>query len=312
MNKNIKICFMGTPIFGANVLKRLIDEYQVVLVVTQPDKKGKRGNELIASPVKILAQSFNIPIFQPEKIKEDFSEMTKYDFDFLVTAAYGQFIPLDVLHLAKFLTLNVHGSLLPKYRGGAPIQRAIQNGDPYLGVSIIRTIMKMDAGVVYKQSTVECKKDDTTESMADKLSKVGAEDLIGVINAFYSGNTPVEMHQTIDEVTFAYNISKEEETLNFKEDAYELANKIRAFYPDPLTNFTMNGVTYIVYKAEAFESDSVAEPGTILNNESALLIKCGHGALSLLIIQSPSKKAMPIKDFLNGKRSLFPVGRKIE
>ena len=133
MNKDIKICFMGSPLFGRNVLEKLIEEFNVVLVVSQPDSYTKGGRVVIEQPVKVLAKEHNIPVFQPIDIKTDYSVMLKYDFDYIVTAAYGQFIPRKVLELPRIKTLNVHGSNLPKYRGGAPIQRAILNGDSFLG-----------------------------------------------------------------------------------------------------------------------------------------------------------------------------------
>ncbi|MCB9498801.1 MAG: methionyl-tRNA formyltransferase [Bacillales bacterium] len=311
MNKKIKICFMGTPEFGANVLKKLIENYTVVLVVTQPDKKGKRGSELLFSPVKELALSYDLPIFQPEDIRNDFNMMKEYDFDFLVTAAYGQFIPLDVLHLAHFLTLNVHGSLLPKYRGGAPIQRAIEAGDKYLGVTIMRTILKMDAGVMFKQSKILLEDDDTFATMIEKLSKKGAEDLLEVIDKFYSGEEIEGIHQNVDEISFAYNIKKEECLLDFNSDALTLHNKIRAFNPNPLTFFNYKSESYKVYKSEVIENDDLVSPGTIIDNNKKLVIKCMKNALSIKEIQSPGKKAMDISSFLNGKRDLFKIGEII-
>lgn len=311
MNKNIRICFMGTPTFGKNVLEKLIEEFSVVLVVTQPDKKGKRGNDLIISPVKELAIKNNIPVFQPTSIKEDFSMMKEFEFDFLVTAAYGQFIPLDVLHTPKFLTLNVHGSLLPKYRGGAPIQRAIENGDEYLGVSIMRTILKMDAGVIYKQSTVKLEENDNYGTMIEKLSIIGREDLVETINKFYSGEEVEAIHQNISEVCYAYNIEKNEELLDFTLSARSLFNKIRAFNPNPLTYFTHNGVNYKIYDSSVVNNDEDIPTGTILDNVKVLTIKCQQNALCILKIQAPGKNVMDIKDFLNGKRKEFKIGSTI-
>ena len=302
---------MGTPEFGRNVLKKLIENYTVVLVVTQPDKKGKRGSELLFSPVKQLALSYNLPIFQPEDIRNDFEKMKEYDFDFLVTAAYGQFIPLDVLHLAHFITLNVHGSLLPKYRGGAPIQRAIEAGDKYLGVTIMRTILKMDAGVMFKQSQVLLEDDDTFGTVIDKLSKKGAEDLIEIIDRFYKGEEIEGIHQNVDEISFAYNIKKEECLLDFNCDAKVLHNKVRAFNPNPLTFFNYKGESYKVYKTEVIEIDDDKASGTIIENNKSLVIKCEKNALSIKEIQAPGKKVMDISAFLNGKQDLFKIGEII-
>lgn len=310
MNKEIKICFMGTPRFGEIVLQKLIEDYTVVLVVTQPDKPGKRGKGLVEPPVKILAEKNGIPVFQPDSIKTDFSKMTEYSFDFLITAAYGQFIPLDVLHLPKIMTLNVHGSLLPKYRGGAPIQRAIENGDKYLGVSIMRTIMKMDAGVVYKQEKVECGPLDTFGTMSEKLANTGSRLLLEVIEDMYGGLPISQTHQDVNEVTFAYNIEKEEEKLDFSEEAVKLVNKIRAFNPSPLTYFIKDNVSYKVY--EAYVAMGMAKPGEILANDKELLIGAGKDLIGINIIQAPGKKPMDIQSFLNGNRMSFKVGDKVE
>lgn len=304
---------MGTPLFGKNVLEKLIEEFDVVLVITQPDKRGKRGSDLIESPVKILAKQKNISIFQPVSIKEDYSEMTNYNFDFLVTAAYGQFIPLDVLHLPKVMTLNVHGSLLPLYRGGAPIQRAIEAGDEYLGVSTMRTILKMDAGVVFKQSKVKLEETDNTLTMMDKLSKVGAVDLVEVIEKLYDDSSSIEvMHQDVSKVTFASNITKEEELLDFNLDARKVFNKIRAFYPNPLTYFNFDGDVYKVYESEVVSDNSISIPGTILDNKNELVIKCKENAIKIKTIQQAGKNVMNIKEFLNGKRNKFLIGCVIE
>ena len=313
MNKNIKICFMGSPEFGKIVLEKLIEEYNVVLVVTQPDSFTKGGKVLIEQPVKKLALINNIPIFQPQNIKEDFSEMKKYDFDFLVTEAYGQFIPLDVLHLPRIITLNVHGSLLPKYRGGAPIQRAIENGDEYLGVSIMQTILKMDAGCIFKQSKIKLEDDDNYESMNTKLAKKGAEDLIEIIDKMFENidNVP-KIHQNINEVTFASNIKKEEEQLDFNLPSINLFNKIRAFNPNPLTYFKFKDQYYKVYSSQVVEVNSNEKPGTILDNKKSLTIKCGHNALKILEIQPSGKQKMDISSFLNGYRNKFVIGDIIE
>jgi len=313
MNKDIKICFMGSPVFGRNVLEKLIEEYNVVLVVTQPDSFTKGGKVRIEQPVKTLALEHNIPVFTPSNIKEDYSLMREYEFDFIVTAAYGQFIPLGVLHLPRIITLNVHGSYLPKYRGGAPIQRAILNGDPFLGVTIMRTILKMDAGVIYKQSKIKLLDDDNYETMNEKLSLKGREDLIEIINKMYTDfdNVPC-IHQDIEQVTFAPNISKEEEFISFNETSKNIFNKIRAFNPNPIAKFIFKNEQYQVFKSIVVLDDSTKTPGTILENKKELIIKTKDGAISLLEIKPQGKNKMDIKSFLNGYRNKFEIDKVIE
>ena len=310
MNKNIRICFMGTPHFGKNVLEKLNSEYNVVLVVTQPDKRGKRG-DLIESEVKKYAIENNLKVFQPESIKDDYKKLEEYNLDFIITAAYGQFLPLNLLHIPKYPVLNVHGSLLPKYRGGAPIQRAIENGDEYLGVSIMRTILKMDAGPIYKQSLVKLEDTDTTESMMDKLSLKGRDDLCEIIDKMYVSDNLDKIIQDEALATYSYNISKEEELLDFNNDATDLFNKIRAFYPDPLTYFKKDGINYKVYSSLVIKDDSNREPGEIIDNNKKLIIKCKKNALFIKEIQSPGKNRMDSLSFLNGKRNAFKLSDKV-
>ena len=305
MNKDIKIIFMGTPLFGVNVLEKLNEEYSVMLVVTQPDKRGKRGSSLVSSPVKEYALNHNLKLFQPESIKLDNQEILDTECDFIVTAAYGQFIPKVVLNHPKYNILNVHGSALPKYRGGAPIQRAIMNGDEYLGVTIMNTVSKMDSGSIYHTSIVKLSDDDTTSSMMDKLSKVGREDLIKVINAIYNMEGITSTPQDESLATYSPNISKEEEYIDFNEDALYIHNKVRALYDDPIAKLNHNDNIYKIYKTKVVKTDSSHLPGTILDNNKELIIKCGKDAISILEIQSPGKNVLKIADFLNGKRKEF-------
>ncbi len=304
---------MGSPLFGRNVLEKIYEEYDVVLVVTQPDSYAKGGKVLIEQPVKIFAREHQIPIFQPEKIKQDYEMMKEYEYDFIVTAAYGQFIPQAVLDLPKITTLNVHGSMLPKYRGGAPIQRAIENGDEYLGVSVMQTILKMDAGCVYKQSEIKLEDSDTTDSMMDKLSRKGALDLIEIIDKMYESKDSVPyFNQDPNLVTFSYNIQKEEEKLDFNQDSKTLFNKIRAFYSNPLTHLVFKEQKYKVYSSKCVDIESDTLPGTIIDNKKNLIIKCGNGALEILEIQPAGKSKMDSKSFLNGYRNKFQINERVD
>ena len=313
MKKDIKICFMGSPLFGRNVLEKLIEEFNVVLVVTQPDSYTKGGKVVIEQPVKILAKDKNIPIFQPVNIKNDYSELLKYEFDFIITAAYGQFIPQKVLDLPKIKVLNVHGSLLPKYRGGAPIQRAIENGDEYLGVSIMETVLKMDAGCIYHQSLVKLEDDDTLDTMMNKLSIKGAIDVCEVITKLYESKDSIKgIPQDESLVTFSKNILKEEEYIDFRQPAVKVFNKIRSLNSNPIAKLKYNDKEYKVYSSKVVLDETNALPGTILSNKKELLIKCIDNAISILSIQPPSKNVMDIKSFLNGYRNNFQINEIIK
>ena len=313
MNKNIKICFMGTPHFGVNVLEKLAQEYAVSLVVTKRDSLTKKG-KLIESDVKLYSANNGLKFIQPEDVNSlDVIELIKsLNIDFIVTASFGEFLKLDTLHSAKFGVINVHGSLLPKYRGAAPIQRAIEAGDEYLGVSIMKTILKMDAGYIYSQGKIKLEDDDTTESMMDKLSILGAELICPVIDKLYNGESIEVIHQNKDEVTYASMISPDESLIDFNDAATNIFNKIRAFYPEPITHFVKDGTIYKVFKSSVIKDNSDKAPGTIIQNEKALVIKCAKDALSILDIQPESKKRMDIKSFLNGRKELFKVDTLIE
>ncbi len=313
MNKNIKICFMGSPLFGKNVLKKLIEEFNVVLVVTQPDSYTKGGKVVVEQPVKILAKENNIPIFQPSNIKTDYETIKNYDFDFIITAAYGQFIPQAVLDLPKIKILNVHGSLLPKYRGGAPIQRAIENGDEYLGVSIMETVLKMDAGDIYHQSLVKLEEDDNLDTMMNKLSIIGAIDVSDVIEKLYADKDSIKpIHQDESLVTFSKNILKEEEYIDFNNPAIKVFNKIRSLNSNPVAKLMFNDKVYKVYTSRVIIDNSDSLPGTILSNKKELIIKCLDNAISIMLIQPAGKNVMDISNFLNGYRNNFIVGEIIK
>lgn len=311
MNKNIKICFMGSPKFGRIVLEKLDELYNVVLVVTQPDSTSNGGRKVNIPEVKKYAIEHNIECFQSENIKLDHSRMEEVEFDFLITAAYGQFIPKSVLSLPKIKVLNVHGSELPKYRGGAPIERAIENGEEYLGVSIMETISKMDAGVVYKTSLIKNEIDDNYGTMSDKLAYKGREDLVEIIDKMYLDKDIPYTIQNEDEVTFAPNITKEEQLLDFNNEAIILFNKIRAFNPSPICYFVHDGIKYKVYSSKVISDNSDNEVGIIINNDKELVIKCKNSALSINEIQKEGKSTTDIKSFLNGNKNLFIKGSKI-
>lgn len=311
MNKNIKICFMGTPHFGRVVLEKLNNEFDVVLVVTQTDSINKRGKILVPE-VKTYALENGLSILQSEKIKNDLDKLKEYEFDFIVTAAYGQFLPQSIIDLPKYKILNVHGSYLPSYRGSSPIQRAILNDERFIGVSIIETVKKMDAGDIYDRIKIPMEDSFNTKLMMDKLSNIGADMVINVINKIYN-NEPINViKQNEDEVTIAPLIEKSEELLDFSENSRYLFNKIRAFYDDPATYFIKDDTLYKVFQSESVDYKGDEINGTILSNNKELLIKCGKGALSIKEIQPSGKKRMDILSFLNGYKDKFKIGDVIK
>lgn len=297
----LRIVFMGTPSFSVPILEALIKEYEVALVVTQPDKEVGRKKELTMSPVKECALKHNIPVFQPEKIRADYQPIIDANPDLIVTAAFGQIIGTKVLNYPKYRSINVHASLLPKYRGGAPIHYSVINGDKETGVTIMYMEKAMDAGDILSQKAIPILEEDTTGSMFEKLSIVGRDLLMETIPALIKGEiTPIK--QNPEEVTFAYNITKEEECLDLNKDARSLFNQIRGLLPAPVAYMVLKGDNIKVYNAKVSETTHNKEVGTILGKtKKYFTVACGNGtALDIYELQVSGKKRVLASDFVNG------------
>lgn len=297
----LRIVFMGTPSFSVPILEALIKEYEVALVVTQPDKEVGRKKELTMSPVKECALKHNIPVFQPERIRADYQPIIDANPDLIVTAAFGQIIGTKVLNYPKYRSINVHASLLPKYRGGAPIHYSVINGDKETGVTIMYMEKAMDAGDILSQKAIPILEEDTTGSMFEKLSIVGRDLLMETIPALIKGEiTPIK--QNPEEVTFAYNITKEEECLDLNKDARSLFNKIRGLLPAPVAYMVLKGDNIKVYNAKVSETTHNKEVGTILGKtKKYFTVACGNGtALDIYELQVSGKKRVLASDFVNG------------
>ena len=297
----LRIVFMGTPSFSVPILEALIKEYEVALVVTQPDKEVGRKKELTMSPVKECALKHNIPVFQPEKIRADYQPIIDANPDLIVTAAFGQIIGTKVLNYPKYRSINVHASLLPKYRGGAPIHYSVINGDKETGVTIMYMEKAMDAGDILSQKAIPILEEDTTGSMFEKLSIVGRDLLMETIPALIKGEiTPIK--QNPEEVTFAYNITKEEECLDLNKDARNLFNQIRGLLPAPVAYMVLKGDNIKVYNAKVSETTHNKEVGTILGKtKKYFTVACGNGtALDIYELQVSGKKRVLASDFVNG------------
>ena len=295
---NKKIVFMGTPDFACPVLESLIKNYEVCLVVSQPDKLVGRKRILTNTPVKQVAINNNIEVFQPEKIKEDYQKIIDINPDIIITCAYGQIIPEELINLPKYGCVNVHASLLPKYRGGAPIHWAKINGDEKTGVTIMYMDKCMDSGDIISQQELIINDEDTTESLFDKLSIMGANLLIETLPSIFN-NTNNRIKQDESLVTYAYNIKREDEKVDFNDTGKNIINKIRGLYSWPLANFTINNLEYKVYDAY-FEECSVLGPGVIKVDKNNFKISCKDGMICITRIKPFGKKEMVIKDFING------------
>lgn len=298
----MKIIFMGTPNFAVPSLEALNEKYEVVLVVSQPAKPEGRKGILKNPPVALKALELGIQLFQPEHIKNEYEYFKNIKADMIVTAAYGQFIPTKILNLYK-KCINVHGSLLPHHRGGAPIQRAIINGDKKTGVTIMEMVKKMDAGRMYASSEIPILDSDNNSSLFEKLAIVGKNLLMENIEDIYNGKNEGIM-QNEEEATISPNIAPEEEKINFNIDARKVFNLIRGLSDEPGAYCEYNGQRIKIYKASIEKNDSDASPGTIINIKKSLIVKCKTDAISILELQIPGKKRMNIKDFLNGQKLL--------
>lgn len=298
----MKIIFMGTPSFAVPSLEALNEKYEVVLVVSQPAKPEGRKGILKNPPVALKALELGIQLFQPEHIKNEYEYFKNIKADMIVTAAYGQFIPTKILNLYK-KCINVHGSLLPHHRGGAPIQRAIINGDKKTGVTIMEMVKKMDAGRMYASSEIPILDSDNNSSLFEKLAIIGKNLLMENIEDIYNGKNEGIM-QNEEEATISPNIAPEEEKIIFNIDARKVFNLIRGLSDEPGAYCEYNGQRIKIYKASIEKNDSDASPGTIINIKKSLIVKCKTDAISILELQIPGKKRMNVKDFLNGQKLL--------
>lgn len=309
--KKINVAFFGTPVFAVNVLEGLIANYEVVLVVTQPDKPVGRSKKLKPSPIKELALKNNIKVLTPNKIRVEYEEIINTDIDLIVTCAYGQIIPKELLEFPRLGCINVHASLLPKLRGGAPIHHAIIDGYCKTGITIMYMAEKMDAGDIISQKEIVIEPEDNVGTLHDKLSIIGKNLLLETIPEIIAG-TNKRIPQQEDQVTFAYNIKREEEKLDFDKTTVELVNQVRGLYPWPLSYILIDNQETKVIEAQPFNSDITSEVGTIVGiTTDAILVKTIDGTLAITKIKPFSKKEILIKDYINGKNKDELIGKKV-
>lgn len=296
----MKIVFMGTPLFAEKVLEMLIKEHNVVMVVTQPDKAVGRKKIKMPSIVKEIALKHQIEVFQPEKIKKNYQKIIDVNPDYIITAAYGQILPRALLDKVK--AINVHGSLLPKYRGGAPIQYALFNGDEKTGVTIMYMAFKMDSGDIIKQEEITIEADDDYLSLTKKLSILGTRLLKEVLEDI-KHHKIVSIPQDESKVTFAKTLTYDDEFLDFNQNTNQIINRIKGLSPEPGAHAFVNNQKIKVYKAKKSDIiiDKEETPGTVIKLKKQLIVKTLDGAVEILSVQIPGKNIMPAKDFLNGQ-----------
>lgn len=296
-----RIIFMGTPDFAVEMLNVLLQEnMDVVAVVTQPDKPVGRKHEIKPTPVKAKALEHGIFVMQPEKIGNIAAEIEALKPDLIVTCAYGQFIPQRILETPVFGSINVHASLLPEYRGGAPIHKSILDGKGKTGISIMRMVKRMDAGDVMSQVEVDIGDDDTVGTLHDKLQRAGADLLKASLELLFGGNARWQP-QDESKATFAYNITKEQEFVSFNRDVKTVYNHIRGLIPWPVGYGVVNGKKIKFHRVGYQPGRSQGKPGEILGlEEGALVVQALAGVLMLYEVQLEGKGKSNASDFFNG------------
>lgn len=299
----MKVIFMGTPDFAVGTLEAIIEAgHEVLLVVTQPDKPKGRSGALQFPPVKECAVKHGIEVFQPTKIRleENVEVLRKYDADIFVVAAFGQILPKSILDMPKHGCINVHASLLPKYRGAAPIQWAVINGDPVTGVTIQQMDIGVDTGDIILTKEIAIAADETGGGLFDKLAVVGAEACIEALEQIENG-TATRTPQNHEEATHVSMISKEFGNIDWNKSAVEIERLIRGLNPWPSAYTKLCGKTFKIWKAKVTESEAEAVPGTVIHVDKGVMeVQTGKGVLSLLEVQLEGKKRMEIDAFLRG------------
>lgn len=310
--KDIKVIFMGTPIFASIILDELIKKYNVIMVVCQPDREKDRKGNIIYSPCKKLAIENNIQVFQPLKIRDEYQKILDMNPDIIITAAYGQIIPDIVLNYPKYGAINVHGSLLPKLRGGAPIHHAIINGDKEIGVTIMYMDKRMDAGDIISQRAIPLTIDMNLDIAYEKLAIIGRDLLIETIPSIING-TNNRIHQNENEVTFGYNITKEEEKINFDDTSMNVYNKIRGLSSVPGAYAIINNKRMKVYSSTISDIKSKNLPGIIeeIRNDG-IYVNTKDYIIKLTDIKLEGKKRCQVHEFINGIKKEDYIGVKFE
>ncbi|BEM55189.1 methionyl-tRNA formyltransferase [Serratia marcescens] len=314
MSDSLRIIFAGTPDFAARHLDALLSsEHQIVGVFTQPDRPAGRGNKLTPSPVKVLAEQHQLPVFQPKSLRPEENQRLVADLnaDVMVVVAYGLILPQAVLDMPRLGCINVHGSLLPRWRGAAPIQRSLWAGDSETGVTIMQMDVGLDTGDMMHKIACPIESSDTSASLYDKLAQLGPQGMLTTLRQMADGSATREVQ---DEalVTYAEKLSKEEARLDWTLSAAQLERCIRAFNPWPVSYFTIDDQPVKVWQASVLAQSANAEPGTVVHADKyGIQVATADGILNLLQLQPAGKKPMSAQDLLNSRREWFTPGNRL-
>jgi len=314
VSDSLRIIFAGTPDFAARHLDALLSsEHQIVGVFTQPDRPAGRGNKLTPSPVKMLAEQHQLPVFQPKSLRPEENQRLVADLnaDVMVVVAYGLILPQAVLDMPRLGCINVHGSLLPRWRGAAPIQRSLWAGDSETGVTIMQMDVGLDTGDMMHKIACPIESSDTSASLYDKLAQLGPQGMLATLRQMADGSATREVQ---DEalVTYAEKLSKEEARLDWTLSAAQLERCIRAFNPWPVSYFTIDDQPVKVWQASVLAQSANAEPGTVVHADKyGIQVATADGILNLIQLQPAGKKPMSAQDLLNSRREWFTPGNRL-
>jgi methionyl-tRNA formyltransferase len=298
----MKIIFTGTTEFGIPTLEKLKKNYELVLIITQPDKPTGRKKELTPPPIKLWAQKNNIPLEQPEKIKDLRLKIKELGADLLLVAAYGQIIPKEILDLPKFDSINIHGSMLPKYRGASPIQAALLNGDEETGITLIKMDEKMDHGPIIAKQRVAIDDADNFDSLYKKLANTAADLIERILPDWFAGKIkPGEQVHSI--ATYTKLLTRIDAKIDWTKTARQISNQIRALNPEPGTWTTLDGKIVKILTAKKLSETKIELPGKIFNQSGEMGVKCQDTSLIIERIQPEGKNPMTGRDFLNGLKT---------
>ncbi len=298
----MRIVYLGTPDFSVLPLKRILEggKHDVVGVVCNKDKPVGRKKVMTAPPVKVFALENNLPVFQYDKIRlEGVEDLKKLNPDIMITCAFGQILSQEILDIPKLGVINIHASLLPKYRGASPIHYAILNGEKTTGITIMKTDIGIDTGDILLQKAIDIDKDQTCGELFDRLSVLGAECINEALDKIDSG-CAVFTKQDESRATLTKMIKKEQAMIDWNKPAKDVFNQIRAFNPAPIAYTTLGGLPFKIYSAKIVNVNGLA--GSVIDNKNQLIVCCGDGALSLEKVQKAGSNAMNISDFLRGNK----------
>lgn len=301
MHKNARILFLGTPKISAEILDFLVLEgFNIIGAVSQVDKETNRKGQLLPTEVKSVCLKHNIPIYQYEKIREHVDDIKEINPDLILTLAYGQIVPQSILDIPKFGCINLHGSLLPKYRGAAPIQRVLYNGETKTGFTLMEMVKKMDAGKMYHKEEISINPDDNYTSLYEKMIECAKVTILNSLDLYLEGKLKGE-EQNEDEVTFADKITKEDELLDLNKNCDDFVNSVRCLSYTPGGYLFLNGIKFKILKCHKINENNNETIGKILHaKKSNLVFQLRDGQICIDELQIPGKKIMKTADFLNG------------